>query len=299
MIRAGPMERALGCFSLQISTPDVASSRTLFQHLANDVLPKMCPVVAAVDLFRREEASEQELLSAPYKDATGRLRPCPLQLPPGSVLIVHYHEPSLSTNNSGNKSFKAALHELVQHHRLPYRFQGDVILPFESDYRIIVVTTQTQQLPCTTTVLAKNAGMGPEASSTSDEETVHMLRETLASGRDCADRTGRKSSLKLSSLLLERAQQDFLTRRRQAYDAKQQQQSVGREPSKSSLPGEDDFHRWLNITRLQAKSRHAAHCRPVASGDMDSDDAAPAEWEATVEDWEVALQLDDVIRVTE
>ena len=289
IIRAGPAERALGCISLQLSTPDVASARSLYNDLAENLLPNLCPVVATIDLAERATGLSS---FAPQKDHNGRLKPCPLQLPKGSVLLVHYPSPRIGSSNvvpnngskgstqiqTGNnllESNKSILHELVQHHKLPYRFEGGVTIPFEADYRVIVVTTQTQDLPCTLSALTSTGSATPAplvASPTKRSAcpTKPELRELLAKGRSLKNN---KDALKFSSPLLERAQNDFLERRRKCHAT-----SPG-----SPLPGEDDFHRWLTMTRLQTKSRF-------------SRDGTTTTAEPLAEDWEAALKLDDNLR---
>ena len=299
IIRAGPAERALGCISLQLSTPDVASARSLYCDLAENVLPDVCPVVATVDLA--ETATDNSSFT-PRKDHNGRLKPCPLQLPKGSVLLVHYPSPRISscannaTQNNGSKgssrvqtsnnleSSKSILHELVRHHKIPYRFEGGVTIPFEADYRVIVVTTQTQDLPCTLSALTRTSSITPAplvASPTKKREcpTKPELRETLAKGRSLKNRN---DALKFSSPLLERAQNDFLERRRKCHASS---------PS-SPLPGEDDFHRWLTMTRLQTKSRFS---RDESSNKKDGGHKTRY-FEPLAEDWEAALKLDDDLR---
>ena len=203
------------------------------------------------------------------------------------------------------------------------------MIPFEADYRIIVVTTQTtQELPCTLSVLT---GTGSSTTpmttastsiSTSIPTLKRELREMLVKGRslsssssNCSNKKNNNNNdcLKFSSALLERAQRDFLERRRRWHD-----ESNSSSSSTTLLPGEDDFHRWLNLTKLQTKSR----CSRGSGGyfrwtNNDSDETmlveeetgqnyvdypppsyynAQSVWEPTVDDWKAALQLDDDIR---
>jgi hypothetical protein len=295
MVRAGPTERSVGCLSVQLSTPDLASSRALFHLLGGTVLPETCPVVATVDLSPK--AGDDDFVTPPFKDTNGRLKPSPLQLPSGSVLLVHYPGGHATTSSS----IQEAMHEMVQHHRLPYRFEGDVILPFEADYRVIVVTTQTQRLPCTISVLTKRHGNTEESQSVNNNinnnKSARLLRETMARSRGNINRDGSKNSLTLSPSLLERAQQDFLDRRQRAYKSKHNQitTATGSNELSPSVPGEDDFHRWLNLTKLQAKSRLSTKIHQNEEDDIMNDEQQSNKWEANVEDWEIALQLDDAI----
>jgi Mini-chromosome maintenance replisome factor len=277
MIHVGPMERVLGCMSLQVSMPDRDRSRVLFQHLAKNVLPLLCPVVATLDCTQTDDLLRNGL--GPSKDSNGRLKPSALQLPAGSVLLVHYQP----TGSSVDGRIKAVLQELVQHHRLSYRFEGGVILPFEAEYQIIVVTTQTQQFPCTVSVLSKESTPDVEWEPGSDS----VLRKMLCRARNNLNLDGSKSELTLSSSLMERAQQYFLSRRRAVYEAKQQQQSSSPPSPDATLPGEDDFHRWLNTTKLLAKSRICSNYDQSAESSC---------WEATINDWEAALALDGTMK---
>jgi len=314
IIRAGPAERALGCISLRLSTPDVTSAKALFRRLAENVLREVCPVVAALDLTKTT-ANDGSLF--PRKDDHGRLKPSPLQLPKGSVLLIHCPPPSILRSNDTNRCsrmtdgsenddakdgeiIQAVLHELVKHHRMPYTFEGGVTIPFEADYRVILVTTQTQEFPCTLSVLA---GTGSTAMMTEDSLPPATspgkpeLREILVNGR--ASFIGNNKSLKFSSTLLEQAQKDFLERRRRCHEFL---------ASSSALPGEDDFHRWLTLTKLETKNRRSRGVKPandknaavLVNGENGQDyisSSLAKSWEPTVEDWKVALKLDDDIRI--
>ncbi len=328
LLRVGPSERALGCLSLQISTPDLATSRSCFDYLATTVLPALCPVVATVEcddhrciISGGHSDDNINVVASPAKDKNGRMTPCPLQLPAGSVVLVHYHptgpirisgcNSSTAVDDGRHMAVKPMLHELVQHHRLPYTFEGDVTIPFEADYRVIIVTTQTQRLPCSWTVLThkgtgqwrRTAGQASHGGSISDGNNPHegdhhlrgpspsavaALQEALCHARSARGNpcVGTNGNIKLAPSLLEQAQQDFLERRRHHTDVGDYGGAMGR-----SLPGEDDFHRWLNLAKLQSMSR--CTIRRLSSQD---DPLDMEELEATVEDWQDALQLDDIIR---
>ena len=158
-------------------------------------------------------------------------------------------------DNNNRETIETVLRELVQHHRLPYRFEGGVEIPFEADYRIIVVTTQAQELPCTLSVSTGTISSTTTTMTTTAIPRGSELRKILVRGRmgSHAD-FSRGDDLKFSSTLLERAQRDFLDRRRQRYESS----------ASSPLPGEDDFHRWLSLSRIQAKNRRSRGGLPDA-----------------------------------
>jgi hypothetical protein len=70
-------------------------------------------------------------------------------------------------------------------------------------------------------------------------------------------------NIALSAAVLDKAQQDFIQRR-----------ATARNTNRPAVT-ERDFHRWLTLTRLQARSRQARM--------------------AEVEDWSLALTLDDAM----
>ena len=312
MVRAGPAERALGCVSLQLSTPDVASAKSLYRDLAEHVLPSVCPVVAAIDLTEIMVGTSDESF-IPGRDNNGRMIPCPLQLPKGSVLLINYPRSYVGMRNNGThdvqfkndsekgnfdklESIQTVLHELLQHHRISYRFEGGVMIPFDADYRVIIVTTQTQNVPCTlsalTTASSSTATPVEESSNTRTCPTKPDLRQILISGRSLSSNN---NFLKFSSIVLERAQRDFLERRRRCHNS-----------SKSTpLPGEDDFHRWLTLTKLQTKDRFCRNEHSISTNSIvlveetgrGMDQPISAEYlEPSVEDWEAALKVDDTLR---
>jgi len=294
IIRAGPSDRALGCVSLRLTTPDGASAKALYEKLTDTILPGLCPVVAAVDLGDWKTTLGPNPTSFfPRKDETGRLNPCPLQLPKGSVVVIHCppscaprnndaHRPGVrkdgARTNVEEETILAGIHELVQHHRIPYRFEGGVKIPFDADYRIILVTTQTQEFPCT---LSAVTGGGSSAMMTDDPSpplppvpatqstTTPELREILINGRSTIG-----NHVQLSPALLEQAQKDFLDRRRRCHESLS---------ASSPLPGEDDFHRWLTLTKLETRHRRSRGTNTTGM-------------EPSVKDWELALKLDDEIR---
>jgi hypothetical protein len=312
IVRAGPGERALGCVSLQLSTPDVASAKSLYRKLADATLPGICPVVAAVDLTERTTTGTSDVSFIPQKDNSGRLQPCPLQLPKGSVLLIHCPPPCTSMGNSENQnghtksgsenkdrnqleSVQTVIRELAQHHRIPYKFEGGVMIPFEADYRVIIVTTQTQDLPCTLTALTKTSSTTATPVAMSPKTlrcpTKPELREILLRGRSL---NSSNDSFRFSSILLEQAQKAFVDRRRRCHE------------SSSALPGEDDFHRWLTLTKLQAKNRFSIDDSSKNKSNtafveeemgQAPDFPMPTQcFEPSISDWEVSLQLDDDLR---
>jgi len=295
---------------LQLSTSDIASAKFLYHDLADHVLPSVCPVVAAIDLTETlVRTSDASFL--PGKDSNGRMIPCPLQLPKGSVLLINYPRPYLGMSNNGSpdvhfknwsekenceklESIQTMLDELLQHHRISYRFEGGVMIPFDADYRVIIVTTQTQNVPCTLSVLTSSSIATPMEASSNERTcpTKPDLRQTLISGRSLSSVS---NALQFSSILLERAQQNFLERRRLCHKSS----------TTTPLPGEDDFHRWLTLTKVQTKNRY---CRNEHS--IDTNNRVLVEdfrrgmvrslseeyLEPSAEDWEEALKLDDNIR---
>eukprot|EP00980_Cylindrotheca_fusiformis_P001486 scaffold345_cov134-Cylindrotheca_fusiformis.AAC.97 len=221
---------AIGCVSLRVSTT-LNDSKVLFQHLQS-ILQGICPVLATVDLT---DTTKQ--YPSPAK-TNGRIAPQSWQLPRGATLLIRL----------GNKTHET-LDELLASNQIPYTFDGGMKLPFEGDYRVIVVSNQ-ETVKCTMHVNC-------DTNLSDLERELLVVRHTISMCR-------KPGNVKLSEQVLEKAKQDFLAQR-----------SIARSNPKLRMPQEDDFHRWLSMTRLQARARHSES--------------------ATVEDWERALALDNTI----
>lgn len=198
----------------------------------------LAELVPTVCLFDLSEG-----IAVPCK-SKGCLQATPLQLPRGATVIVN----AMSNTNVDNEALQA-LQELVKNHRIPYKFEGGVRLFFEADARVIVLSTKANVLPCTLQVQCRSA----DSSAHNDDEILPTLRNYLSIARQ-------EHTIGLPRPVLDQAQEDFLVRRRQCHVAEQ------------------DFHRWLTLTRLQARARQAS--------------------QACLDDWKRAVQLDDAMRAT-
>ena len=169
----------------------------------------------------------------------------PWQLPRGAVVLIHLDETCQSNTE--------LLSELVSQHRLPYVFDGGMRVPFEGDYRMIVVTSSsTKKLPASLHLTTGAVDVATRAD-------LSAVRQSYSQKPT--------SNIGLADELKEKAQNDFLQRRTDARKLE------------IPLPQEEDFHRWLTLTRLQARSRGSKI--------------------ATTQDWERALILDDAMQQTQ
>lgn len=178
-------------------------------------------------------------ITDPPKKEKGKMVLSPLQLPKGAALIL--------VDNGGGQPF---LTSLTQHHSLSYEFEGGISYLFEADYRLIVLSVQkaSSVLPCSLSMVCNNP------TETLGKPDARKLYEALQQSPE---------TVTLGPDILQKAQHDFLNRRQDA-------RRLG-----SKTVEEEDFHRWLTLTRLQARSEGHAH--------------------ATVEDWENALRVDDLM----
>mmetsp|Transcript_7921 Transcript_7921/g.12131 ORF Transcript_7921/g.12131 Transcript_7921/m.12131 type:complete len:541 (-) Transcript_7921:109-1731(-) len=178
-------------------------------------------------------------ITDPPKKEKGKMVLCPLQLPRGAALIL--------VDNGGGQPFLASL---TQHHSLSYEFEGGISYLFEADYRLIVLSVQkaSSVLPCSLSMVCNNP------TETLGKPEARKLYEELQQSPE---------GITLGPDVLQQAQHDFLNRRQEA-------RRLG-----SKIVEEEDFHRWLTLTRLQARSEGHDH--------------------ATVEDWEKALRVDDLM----
>jgi hypothetical protein len=249
-----PQNTLLGCASLNIRFRDTSTATETSTMVFLNALQSL--VSKNIHYLSITPHTLEESLLAPSKIA-GRLQPTPLQLPAGSLVILDIRglgPGKLSTRQVQNLR---NLQELCATHRLSYTFDGGIRIPFEADYRIIVLSDARtyKLLSCHLTVQNTFAAIAPHdnhASSATSATSITASRQRLASNRR------QIGNIQLSSSVLERAQQDFLRRRPHV--------------------GETDFHRWLTLTRLHARSRQSNV--------------------ADILDWEQALQLDDRMKTS-
>jgi hypothetical protein len=269
-------ETTLGCASLNIQVSSASSCLTVYNQLQS-VLEEICPIVASIDLTR--EALNTDL-RAPRKDSQGHMLASPLQLPKGSTVLIHMGNMTEGALSPSGQETLCALQTLVTGHKVPYTFDTLMKYPFEADYRVIVVSsvnkgraTKSQKsklLPC-----ALQVSMDVPASFSNLERLSPFhrdkLRRYLANCRCAMDPPkralpGGANNVALSKQVLVLAQKDFIQRR------------VATRGS-DDLVTEEDFHRWLILTRLQGRSRNG-------------------ERRATTQDWEQSLKLDDAMKLS-
>ena len=199
-------------------------------------------------------------LVSPATTNVGRLTPSPLQLPRGATLLIN--EATLQAGPIGPRSQEtlAALADVTRCHTVPYRFDGSMVYQWEADYRVIVLSVSNRNVASKllpcVMQLVVQHGQTHPAPTLSSD-AISVISSYLNKVR-CA------SSKIVLNDVLEVAQRDFVERRVRARHAGMTE------------CGEHDLHRWLTMTALQAKSRGVL--------------------EATVDDWNQALLLDEAMR---
>lgn len=260
----------LGCASLNLVLGDMPPvTLDKFRQRLLAVLTQIVPTVHVVDLFDNNHSSLASLF--PTKEF-GRLKPSKLQMPKGSTLIINaIRDPADKVDLSPDAEFLQGLKELSIGNKIPYVFDGGVRIAFEADVRVIVLSTVSTEMiiPCTLKTFVNDGELSELDRKASPLEATPLLhtRRYLSEARH--DHNEVDSNITLSRVLLERAQRDFVERRSASRHVTTTRQS-GR-----SHPSESDFHRWLTLTRLFARSRKTKM--------------------AEIEDWERALDLDDQI----
>ena len=264
-----PDDSALGCASLRILLPNKDACAATQQRLV-EVLHHLIPVVGDIRL-----ADNISTLVAPAKTETGKLRPSPLQCPRGSAFVINeagWKEDGTdkSTTTRDCYEFMEGLRNLTGKQSVPYKFEGGIRYNLEADYRVVVLSTNgsdSNGLPCNLAVHcdADNTGSHTTTATTStttlsiDETSV--VREYLSTCRTVRPDKA-NTNVAMGRAMLKQAQKDFVERRVEARQC-------------GGTVGETEFHRWLTLTRLQARSLGCT--------------------EATVEHWNMALLLDDAI----
>jgi hypothetical protein len=250
-----PNETTLGCASLGLVLPSQEAC-TAFASALYSVLSQVAPVVHFLDVTNDSLKDMR-----PPSKLHGRLTPTPLQLPKGATLIVNVSAVQPGRLSGEDVETMQALQQLTQGHKLPYRFDGGIKIPFEADLRVIVLSTNVSKKLLACTLQAECNYRAP--AHPPSVAALPAVRDALTSVRGKGETHCPNCNIALSAKVLERAQQDFIERRATARNANR--------PAVT----ERDFHRWLTLTRLQARSRQGRT--------------------ADVEDWNLALVLDDAM----
>lgn len=292
-----PSSSTLGCASLKIVLPTAQACSNLKGRL-EATLQQLVPVIASADLTlgalaagsagaTASSPSQTIPIGSPAKTNEGRLAPSIMQLPKGATLLINQGALSEGRIDERGHRTLVALSGLTQNHTVPYRFDGMMDYHFEGDYRVIVLSEGTGKngqgsntngetlLDCT----MKLRLSAPDYEEGTDQilsfETAERIRSYIARCRGPAD----GGNIRLSRDVLSRAERDFVDRR----VANRERNQGGNGPSAEI--GEEDFHRWLNVTRLQARSKLGI----VAASSSTAG--------ASVADWEDALKLDDLMEM--
>jgi hypothetical protein len=252
-----PDNTTLGCLSTQFVLPDTSDCRQLAQVMEH-VLSQVLPAVYVVTITQ-----EALTLLRPPTKRNGRIEPTPMQLPRGATLVLNASELEEGHLLASQIETLQSFQSIALNHSVPYEFDGGVHIAFEADVRVLVLcTAKTAKIvPCHEQVKCDfNAHRYHPGTIL---QTAHKLRQVLASTRKLGiSHRCNPNNIALSNSLLDRAQKDFIQRRLEC-----------RQQKRSELYTEQDFHRWLTLTRLQARSRKSAT--------------------ANISDWERALALDD------
>ena len=252
-----PDETALGCAALRFVLPSAHACKELQRALVS-TLKQMVPVVAVMSLSDLGRG-----LVSPAKTDSGRLMPSALQCPKGSVVVINESDLVAEPKQQTCRETLDAIRCLTARHYVPYRFEGMMRYNFEADYRIVVLSTpqrSTQYLNCSMEMPLPLADF--PSSATLPNEALGTLKSFLARCRLRQNGKG-NSNICLGRDILQRAQEDFVKRRLEAR-------------SKGTEVGEADFHRWLTISRIQARSYGCTSAAPMH--------------------WQEALRLDDAMR---
>lgn len=195
----------LGCVSLHLvtSTPDV-----LFERLRS-TLSQIVPILIPI----RDDHS----VPAPHT-VDFRLVPSPWQVGAGSTVLVQ-------TKNAPS----AVLQSLVNQHKIPYHFDGNVTLPFDTNASVLVISSMESSVLTPSLTIPCSPLQEPAPVSAPLETLRHAWIHHHCSFPDI--------DLPQSTILA-RAQQDFVQFRQKD----------------SSSISESHLHAWLTLTRALARS---------------------------------------------
>jgi hypothetical protein len=207
-----------------------------------------------------------------------------MQLPKGAALLINQGSLGEGRVDEHGHRTLVALSGLTKNHTVPYRFDGLMDYQFEGDYRVIVVSQGSRKssqgantrgeklLGCTMEMKLSSPEYEADSNHALPAETAARVRSYIANCR-ARGAENNAGNIALSRAILSQAEKDFVDRR------------VANRSSNNNAAeiGEEEFHRWLNVTRLQARSRGV-------------DPTSTSGTEACLGDWEAALTLDDKMK---
>jgi Mini-chromosome maintenance replisome factor len=291
LVKATPHnESILGCASLNIVLPVSATTSTTVTTTEDPyccdmagflvyTLQRLVPHCHQLILSNYDVSSTPlTAIQAPHK-LFGRLRSTSLQLPAGSVLIVDIRKWQENTkchtyNHDDVNHLLHSIRQICRHHMLSYKFEGGVQIPFEADYRVLVLSNSVTQhfIPSTLTMQLPSSAFCfslPNNWSSQLDPLLLPIRSCIQHNR-C---TVHNSSIHLDQSVIDRAQQDFCHRRSRSRNSGTTTMTTENRHVKEV--DEVDFHRWLTLCRIHARSRGTNV--------------------AEIIDWEYAIQLDDAM----
>ena len=291
-----PSGSMLGCASLNFAMPGSQACKDLRGRLGA-VLRQLLPVTALADLSlpsltagvggegQSATPSNSMPVASPIKTSEGRIAPSLLQLPKGACLVINQGSLVEGRVNDGAYCTLVALSEITKHHMCPYRFDGMMDFKFEADIRCIVISRtgsgasttngpasedQNKLLPCAMRTKLSAPAYDKDTGHELSSGIAKRIRTYLAKCR-ASNENFERNNIGLSRDLLLQAEKDFVKLR------------VASRENQDAEIGEEDFHRWLTMTRLQARSRIGVSENPAAAV-------------ASLADWTAALELDAMMK---
>jgi Mini-chromosome maintenance replisome factor len=282
IVRSAPHHAStLGCLSLNLLFPNaddepVGDNHCDVAEFISFTMKRLVPHCHILTFSSNHATASMgtplTAIQAPHK-ICGRLRSTALQQPAGTMLIVDVRNWKAESSNDIHREDADhpfhSLRQICRHHMLQYIFEGGMQIPFEADYRVLVLSNaMTQHLvPCTSTMQLPSSCVGnlKRDWSTLLDPLLIPIRADLQRNRSyCANRI-----IHLDDSVIESSQQEFCERRRRSRDTKCAKINTG----VKELVDEADFHRWLTLCRVHAKSRRSNVAEKV--------------------DWDESLKLDD------
>ena len=272
----------VGSLSLNLILPQSCTAATCSQmnKKLQLLLKQVCPIVSSLDLSL-SNLNDSNQISVPSKAAfddfdcqplysnENRLSSSPLQLPRGSTLILNDQDMKEGKLNANGYSCMKALSLIAEQQMCQYRF-GVSDFPFEADYCVVALSKARRSIVNCSNHLKITAGNDYSAESLSFDG-IDLVRAYIS-------RCRAPLSISMSAEICKTAEKSFIARR-----------STQRKAGKTELDGEKEFHRWLTLSRVQARSRFGSRNKFLNA------ESGPLEHTVENMDWDRALNLDDAM----
>jgi len=269
---------SVGCTSLNLVLNNESECASFYSVLKR-AIAQLFPATQMIDSLRLDEINSGRLLLPGKRNEESPMRLSKLQNVRGTTLLLNASD-SISQKVARQKLNQTglvvlrSLSSISTAQNLDYSFGPYFSCKFDADYRTIILSTVSSANLFGDCLLTMRLA-GPVSTYPNNDRQLIFPTDLASKIRLYFARCRNLQNVNISQDICDKAAHHFVNRRKLA-------RSEG-----AMAITEKDFHRWLTITRLQARSQALTPCCTLSKTTN-----------ATLNDWKSALKLDQNIVAT-